>query len=221
MTWDWQYTFEIFPGLFKVVWLVVAITIGAYSVALIFGLILTLLRRSSNKIVSLVTYGFIEFVRSTPPLVQLFFVYFALPQIGISLDKYVAGILTLGIHYATYISEVYRSGIESIPKGQWEASKALNFSKSQTWIRLILPQAIPPVIPMLGNYLIVMFKETPLLSAIGVYELLKAAKNIGSESFSYLEPFTIVGLLFLLLSYPSALFVRRLEVKMKVAYKRT
>ncbi|WP_408008768.1 ectoine/hydroxyectoine ABC transporter permease subunit EhuD [Pseudalkalibacillus sp. A8] len=218
MSWDWEFAIKVFPEIFNVIWLVIGITFGAYAVALVFGLILTFARRSSFKPLSWTVYGFIEFIRSTPPLVQLFFVYFALPLIGISLNKYVAGILTLGIHYSTYVSEVYRSGIDSIEKGQWEAARALNFTKSQTWFKVILPQAIPPVIPMLGNYLIILFKETPLLMAIGVVEFLQKAFLIGADHFKYLEPLTIVGLLFLLLSYPSALLINRLEKWSNQAY---
>ncbi|MCM3570456.1 ectoine/hydroxyectoine ABC transporter permease subunit EhuD [Neobacillus mesonae] len=218
MTWDWKFAIDIFPDIFGAIWLVIAITFGAFFVALILGLVLMFARRSSFKPLSWLITAFIEFVRSTPPLVQLFFVYFALPAIGISINKYAAGILTLGIHYSTYISEVYRSGIEAIPKGQWEAAKAMNFSKRQTWFRVILPQAIPPVIPMLGNYLLVLFKETPILMAIGVGEFLQKAQLIGSESFKYLEPITIVGLLFLLLSYPSALLINKLEKRAKLAF---
>ncbi|MCM3766822.1 ectoine/hydroxyectoine ABC transporter permease subunit EhuD [Neobacillus niacini] len=218
MSWDWNFAIEVFPEILGAIWLVIAITFGSFIVALILGLVLTFARRSSFKPLSLLVYAFIEFVRSTPPLVQLFFVYFALPAIGISINKYTAGIVTLGIHYSTYVSEVYRSGIEAIPKGQWEAAKAMNFSKTQTWFRIILPQAIPPVIPMLGNYLIVLFKETPILMAIGVGEFLQKAQLIGSTHFKYLEPITIVGLLFLLLSYPSALLINRLEQKSNQAF---
>lgn len=218
MSWDWNFAIEVFPEILSAIWLVIAITFGSFIVALILGLLLTFARRSSFKPLSLLVYAFIEFVRSTPPLVQLFFVYFALPAIGISINKYAAGIVTLGIHYSTYVSEVYRSGIEAIPKGQWEAAKAMNFSKTQTWFRIILPQAIPPVIPMLGNYLIVLFKETPILMAIGVGEFLQKAQLLGSTHFKYLEPITIVGLLFLLLSYPSALLINKLEQKSNQAF---
>ncbi|MED4206215.1 ectoine/hydroxyectoine ABC transporter permease subunit EhuD [Neobacillus mesonae] len=218
MNWDWKFAIDIFPEIFEAIWLVIAITFGAFLVALILGLGLTFARRTRFKPLSWLTSGCIEFVRSTPPLVQLFFVYFALPAIGISINKYAAGILTLGIHYSTYISEVYRSGIEAVPNGQWEAAKAMNFSKTQTWFRIILPQAIPPVIPMLGNYLLVLFKETPILMAIGIGEFLQKAQLIGSESFKYLEPITIVGLLFLLLSYPSALLMNKLEQRSKQAF---
>lgn len=218
MTWNWEFAFEIFPEIASAIWLVIGITIGAYIVSLVLGLVLTFARRSSFKPLAYLTYGFIEFVRSTPPLVQLFFVFFALPAIGISLNKYAAGILTLGIHYSTYLSEVYRSGIDSVPKGQWEAARAMNFSKIQTWFRVILPQAIPPVIPMIGNYLLVLFKETPLLMAIGVGEFLQEAQLIGASNFRYLEPITIVGLLFLLLSYPSAVLINKLEQRSKLGF---
>lgn len=216
MTWDWNFAIEVFPKIASAIWLVIGITVGAYLVAMVFGLVLTFARRSKFKPLSLITYGFIEFVRSTPPLVQLFFVFFALPSIGISLDKYTAGILTLGIHYSTYLSEVYRSGIDSVPRGQWEAARAMNFTRLQTWSKIILPQAIPPVIPMMGNYFLVLFKETPLLMAIGVGEFLQEAQLIGAASFKYLEPITIVGVLFILLSYPSALLINRLEKKTKL-----
>lgn len=211
MSWSWEFAFKVFPDIASAIWLVIGITFGSYIVSLILGLLLTFLRRSSLKPISLSTYGLIEFVRSTPPLVQLFFVFYALPHIGISLNMYVAGIMTLGVHYSTYISEVYRSGIENVPKGQWEAARALNLSKFKTWFKIILPQSIPPVIPMLGNYLLVLFKETPLLMAIGIGDFLQRAQLIGAAEFKYLEPITIVGILFLLLSYPSALAINRLE----------
>jgi len=115
------------------------------------------------------------------------------------------------LHYSTYMSEVFRSGIDAVPAGQWEAAKALNFGKRRTWTNIILPQAVPPIIPVMGNYFITMFKETPLLSAITLVELLQTAKAIGSGSFRYLEAFTLVGILFFLLSYPSSLLVGRLE----------
>lgn len=220
MTWDWGFAMEIFPRIFKAMWITLGATVAAYAIALTLGLVLTLLRRAKIKPIKWLAVGFIEFVRSTPPLVQLFFLFYALPEIpyiGFSMSPFLTGALGLGIHYSTYVSEIYRSGIEAVPKSQWEASTALNFSRVQTWVKVILPQAIPPVIPMLGNYLIVLFKETPLLSAILVVEMLQTAKIIGSETWRYLEPITIVGLLFLLLSYPSSLLVQQVEKKLKGA----
>ncbi|SDJ11136.1 ectoine/hydroxyectoine ABC transporter permease subunit EhuD [Natribacillus halophilus] len=206
MTWDWEFAFEVFPDIISAIGITIGATVAAYFISLTLGLVLTLLRRSSFKPLSLLIAGVIEFIRMTPPLVQLFFVYFAF-----DMSPFVTGAIVLGVHYATYVSEVYRSGIEAVPSSQWEASKALNFSRAQTWQKVVLPQAIPPVIPMLGNYLIVLFKETPLLSGIYVLEMLAVAQQIGSDTYRFLEPVTIVGFLFLVLSYPSALFIRYLE----------
>jgi polar amino acid transport system permease protein len=122
-------------------------------------------------------------------------------------------VAALGLHYSAYTSEVYRAGIDSVPRGQWEAAIALNLSPYRTFRSIILPQAIPPILPALGNYLVAMFKDTPLLAAITVNELLQSAKLIGAERFRYLEPLTMVGLLFLVASLASAHFIRILEAR--------
>jgi polar amino acid transport system permease protein len=212
--WNWDFAFEIFPQLLKAVWVTLSATVIGFMIALIIGLFWAIARRSRFKVVSLTVKGVVEFIRCTPLLEQFFFIFYVLPSYGVTLSPFTAGVIGLGLHYSTYISEVYRSGIESISRGQWEASIALNFSKVRTWISIILPQAIPPVLPMFGNYFIVLFKETPLLSAITVVELMSTAKMIGSESFRYLEPFTIVGLLFFLMGYPGSLLVKYLDAKL-------
>jgi polar amino acid transport system permease protein len=213
VTWDWSYTWSILPQLLQALTVAVAATLVAFVVAAILGLLLALGRRSSTRAVSWVAGAFVQFIRSTPLLVQLYFIFYVLPLYGLSLTAFAAGVLGLGVHYSTYLSEVYRAGINSVSRGQWEAATALNLPRSATWLRVILPQAIPPVIPVLGNYLLTMFKDTPLLSAITLVEMLQTAKILGSESFRYVEPFTIVGLLFLAVSYPSAILIRRLEIR--------
>jgi polar amino acid transport system permease protein len=212
--WSWEFALKILPELFSALWVTILATFTAFFLAAIVGLFLAMARRSKMKWLSWTTGGFIEFIRSTPLLVQLFFVFYVFPEFGLSLSPFTAGVLALGLHYSTYLSEVYRSGIDSIPQGQWEAGKALNFSKARTWTGIIIPQAIPPVVPMMGNYLIAMFKETPLLSTITLVEMMLTAKIIGSQSFRYLEAFTLVGLMFLALSYTAAVLVRRLEDKL-------
>src|SRR5699024_8608625 len=174
---------------------------------LVFGFVWTFLRRIPVKFIQWLVIWTMEFIRSTPPLVQLFFIYYALPVmpvIGITLSPFMCGVIGLGLHFSTYISEVYRSGIESVESGQWEAATALNYSTMDKWTKIILPQAIPPTIPMLGNYLIILFKEVPLTATIGVLGILQLARDYGAKTWNYVEPLTIVGLLFLLLSYPSA-----------------
>ncbi|MBG9794033.1 amino acid ABC transporter permease [Paenibacillus dendritiformis] len=214
--WSWDYALEILPQLLQVLPITIGATLLGFAAACLLGLPLALARRSRYRALSVLANAWMEFIRSTPLLVQLFVLFYALPLYGISFSPFVTGVIGLGLHYSAYLSEVFRSGIEAVPAGQWEAAKALNFGRRKSWTNIILPQAIPPIIPVMGNYLITMFKETPVLSAITLVELLQTAKAIGSGSFRYLEAFTLVGLLFLLLSYPSSLLVGRLERKYQI-----
>jgi len=209
--WDWDYAFSILPDLLLALVTTIEITVLGSVVALLLGLVFAVIRRARIPVLDQILWAFIEIVRSTPLLVQVFFLFFALPRLGITLSAFVIGVVGLGVHYATYTSEVYRAGIDAVPKGQWEAAAALSLPRSRVWTGVVLPQAIPRVLPALGNYVISMFKEVPLLLAIGVVEVVNAGREIGSATFRYVEPYTIAGVLFLLLSYPASLLVRRLE----------
>lgn len=208
---DWQFALSILPQLLQGLTITIQATFAGFLVAASVGLLLALARRSRTRWLSLSAGAVVEFIRTTPLLAQLFFLYYVLPRYGIRLPAIVIGVLGIGLHYSTYISEVYRAGIDAIPRRQWEAATALNFSPLQTWTKIILPQAIPPMIPALGNYLVGMFKETPLLATITVVEMFMRAKIISSQTFRPLEPYTLVGVLFFLISYPSALLIRRME----------
>jgi polar amino acid transport system permease protein len=209
--WDWGYTWEILPRLAWASIVTVEATILGFALAATVGLLLAILRMSQSNWIALPTAGFIEFIRSTPLLIQIFFIFFVFPEFGITLSAMTAGVLALGLHYGTYCSEVYRAGLSNIPRGQWEASTALNLSAYHTFRDIIIPQAIPPVVPALGNYLVALFKETPLLSAIAVLELMQTAKILGSENFRYTEPITLVGLFFLAFSLITAALIRQVE----------
>lgn len=214
--WSWEVVAEAFPKIIDGLGITLGLTLACYGFALAFGFIWLFMRKIPIRPLRWLITWVMEFIRSTPPLVQLFFIYFAwpmVPVIGFTLNGFTSAILGLGIHFSTYIAEVYRSGIEGVGKGQWEAAKSLNFSKWQKWTKIILPQAIPPTIPMLGNYFIIMFKEVPLASTIGVAGILHIANSYGAENWTYLEPLTIVAILFLALSYPSAIIINRLEKK--------
>jgi len=208
---DWSFAWDILPLLLRAAVVTIEVTILAFVIAVVLGLGLAVLRLSSSRLISAPTTAFIEFIRSTPLLIQIYFVYYVFPEFGVVLPALVAGTTAIALHYSAYTSEVYRAGLQSVPRGQWEAVVALNLSPYRAYRDIILPQAIPPVVPALGNYLIAMFKDTPLLSAIAVVELLQRAKIIGSDTFRYLEPITMVGLFFLIMSLISAAGVRRVE----------
>lgn len=208
---DWEFAASILPTLLAAAVITIQATIVGFVVALIIGLLFAIGRRSRLRIVRWPLAGLMEFVRSTPLLVQLYFLFFMLPLVGITFSPFMTGVIGLGLHYSCYLAEVYRAGLESVPKGQWEAAVALNYRRHDMFRRIILPQAIPPIIPALGNYLIAMFKDTPLLAAITVVEVMQTANLIASEKFLYVEPMTIVGLLFLSMSLVASFFVRRLE----------
>lgn len=213
MNWDWEFTWErVVPEVLSGLVVTLQVTVLAFPIALVLGLALTLGRRSRRWYVRYPVRAIIEFVRSTPLLVQLFFVFFAAPLvIGLRLSALVTGVIVLGIHYACYLSEVYRAGIDAVPTGQWEAATALNFERADTWRRVILPQAVPPVIPALGNYWISLFKDTPQLLGIGLLEILTSAQRIGAQTFRYQEAITVAGVIFLVLAYLSSLLVRYVE----------
>ena len=208
--WDWNYAFSILPVLIEGLGVTILATVLGSIIAMLLGLLLAVLERGPLP-VAIVVRGFVEFVRSTPLLVQIFFLFFVLPAFGIVLSGLTVGVIALGVHYACYTSEVYRAGIDAVPRGQWEAATALSLPRSRVWTGVVLPQAIPRVVPALGNYVISMFKEVPLLVAIGVLDVVGRAEEVGNTFFRYVEPYTLAGLFFLLLSYPASLLMRRLE----------
>lgn len=213
---DWQYAWDILPDLLSGSVYTVGITLVAFALALVGGLILALLRRSRIGWVSWPAASLIEFIRSTPLLIQVFFLFYVLPEYGITLSALTAGTFAIALHYSCYTAEAYRAGLNAVPRGQWEAAKALSLSPQRAYFSVVFPQMIRSIIPALGNNMIGMFKETPVLSAITVVELMLQAKNIGSQSFRYLEPITMAGVFFLIISITCAVGVRKLEAKLRL-----
>ena len=211
MEWDWAFVWQIMPTLLEGLKITILATVLGAMVAAAVGLVLAIARRSPNFLISRPVGFLADFIRGTPLLVQLYFIFYVLPDLGIRLSPLTAGVIGLGIHYGTYTAEVYRAGIDNVPRGQWEAARATNLSIRQTWFHVVLPQAIPPMIPALANYFIAMFKETPLLSAITVLELMNQAKSVANSSYRYIEPITMVGLFFLVISLISVVALRFLE----------
>ncbi len=215
MHWDWQFTAEILPRLIAATGTTLLAAGLGYSIAAVLGLGLALAQRTPYGALTRAVQEFTDFVRSTPLVLQIFFVYYVGPEYGLSLSPWVAGMIAIGLHYGAYLSEVYRGGIESVPKGQWEACTALNFSTAKMYRRIILPQALPPSIAGMGNYLVGIFKDTPMLSVIGVAELMQTANAIGGQNYRYLEPYTIVGVIFLTISLVSAALIRGFDAGLR------
>jgi len=205
------FALSIIPILLRGMVITIEATALGFLVALVLGLIFALLRTVPLRIISWPMAFIIEFVRDTPLLVQLYFLYFVLPNYGLVLPAFLTGALALGVQYSAYTSEVYRAGLEAIPRGQWEASLALNMPAWLTYRDVVVPQAVPRVIPALGNYLVSMLKDTPILSAVTVLEMLNLATIIGDRTFRYLVPLSMVGGLFLILTLFSSWLVRVIE----------
>jgi len=208
--WNWDKAWEVLPSLLRGLVITIEATVVGMVIASILGLFIALAMRTPSRWVRGPLRFVVDFIRMTPLLVQLVFAWLLL----VDVPPLVIGFGVLGVHYATYMSEVYRAGIEAVPAGQWEAATALNLPKGRTWFAIILPQAIRNTLPGLGNYAVSMFKETPFLFAITVVEMYSAALNFGANTFSYVEALTMVGLLFLLVSYPTSLLVRRMETRL-------
>ncbi|WP_016694048.1 ectoine/hydroxyectoine ABC transporter permease subunit EhuD [Rhodococcus rhodochrous] len=205
--WSWERAAEALPVLLEGFRITLLATVLGFVVAAVLGLVVAVARHSLPKVLATALSAVVQFIRLTPLVVQLLFVYYLLPQFS----ALQIGIAVLGIHYSTYMAEVYRAGIDAVPKGQWEACRALSLSPMRTWRAVILPQAVRRVVPALGNYAVSLFKDTPFLFTISVVEMVTAAQQFGARNFQYLEPLTLAGLIFLIASYPTSLLVRRLE----------
>ncbi|WP_338703611.1 ectoine/hydroxyectoine ABC transporter permease subunit EhuD [Streptomyces sp. Q6] len=179
----------------------------SFSVGLVWAVAFRAPTRFVRWPVGLVT----EFIRNTPLLVQLFFLFFVLPEWGVQFSALTTGVVAIGLHYSTYTAQVYRAGIEAVPAGQWEAARALSLPYRRTWTAVILPQAIRRVVPALGNYVVAMLKDTPLLAGIGVLELLQRSRLQAAQTFQYTEALTVVGVAFIVISYTASLLLRSLE----------
>ncbi|UDL87451.1 ectoine/hydroxyectoine ABC transporter permease subunit EhuD [Mesorhizobium sp. PAMC28654] len=217
MSFDFAFALSILPVLLQGAVLTILATIGGFAGALVGGAIVATMYRSHIKALRFIAIGFVYVIRNTPLLVQLYFVFYVLPSFGITIGALSAGILGLSLHYSAFIAEVYRAGIGAVPVGQFEAADALGLSTVQKWALVIAPQALKPILPVLGNYLIGMFKETPILATITVIELFGAAQDVAGKTYRYNEPYTLVALIFLAISIPCSLLVRRLDSTRKGA----
>lgn len=218
---DWHGVGEYMPAVLKGAMTSLALTFCILMISLPLGLLIALAKIGRLAVLRTLASIYIEVIRGTPALLQLFYIYFVLPSFGIRFDPFMAGVIGLSINYSAYLAEVYRAGIAAVPQGQIEAAKALGMSRRKMLRLIVLPQAIRVVIPPLGNYGISLFKDTSLVSIVTVKELIFTGQIIASTNFQYVTVFTIIGVIYFAFSYPSALLVRWLERRMSVGGKVT
>jgi len=211
---NWLFAGSILPILLKGLVITIQATVLGFAVAAVLGLVLAALKSARLRIISWPARLITEFIRDTPLLIQLFFLYYVLPEYGIVLPAFLTGALALGVQYSAYMSEVYRAGIESVSRGQTEAARALDLSAFRTFFFIIVPRAIPRIVPALGNYLVSIMKDVPVLSVVSVLEMLNVAKIIGDRTFNYLIPLSMVGGLYLVLTLFASGAIRYLDTRL-------
>jgi polar amino acid transport system permease protein len=204
---------EFLPILLQGVGLTILVTLGSLLLSTVLGLVWALLRVSGVRALSLLSAGLINVIRGIPIIVLLFYLYFVMPDFGVTLTALQAAILGLGIAYSAYQAENFRAGIEAIDKGQIEAAQTIGMGWWLTMRRVVLPQAVHIVLPPYGNIMIMLLKDSSQASTITVAELALQGKLIASSTFKNTSVFTLVALMYLAMSIPLILLVRHFENK--------
>ncbi|MFT4067645.1 ectoine/hydroxyectoine ABC transporter permease subunit EhuD [Paraburkholderia sp.] len=191
------------------------ITFLSMAIALVLGLFIALGRRSHLRPVRWALRAYVDFMRGTPLLLQLFYIYYVFPYIGIRMPALLAGVLGLSLNYAAYLSEVYRTSIDAIGIGQIEAARALGLRPRHAFSKVVFPQALRIAVPPIGNYFIAMFKDTALVAVISVKELMFTADQLSSTTYQYLIIYSTTFVIYYLISYPASMLVAHLERRMR------
>jgi polar amino acid transport system permease protein len=208
---------EFLPILLQGVWLTIVVTAGSLVLSTLLGMVWALMRMSRLRVLQRLSAGIVNTIRGIPILVQLFYIYFVMPQLGVTLTALQAAIIGLGIAYSAYQAENFRAGIEAIDKGQIEASESLGMGWALMMRRVVLPQAVKIILPPYGNTMIMMLKDSSQASTITVAELTMEGQLIASSTFKYTSILSMVAVLYLVMSVPLILFVGWLERRMQQA----
>lgn len=204
------------PRLLEGAWITITVSLASFLLAMLVGLLFGIARMSRLWPIRFLAGVYVQFIRGTPLLLQLFFIYYVLPYAGITLSPFASGVSGLTINYAAYMAEVFRSGVQAIPKGQWEAGRSLGMSGRLLMRRIILPQALRIVIPALGNFFVSIFKDSALVSVITMRDLMFSGQLLASATFKHFEIFALVALIYFLISYPTAKLVDYVEWRLDV-----
>lgn len=202
---------QYFPLLLEGVTLTIVVTLGSVFLSSILGLVWAIMAVSKSRVLRGISRTFITIIRGIPIIVQLFYIYFVLPELGVNLTALQAGIIGLGLAYSAYQAENFRAGIEAIDKGQIEAAHSIGMTDSLIMRRVILPQAVRIVLPPFGNTIIMLLKDSSLVSTITVAELTRQGQLIASSTFDNMTVFTLVALMYLAMAVPLTFLTRHLE----------
>ncbi len=213
---DFSILIKSFPYLLAGAWMTVKITSLSVAVGIVIGIFGGLMRVSKNLILYWISTVYVEVIRGTPLLVQIFIVYFGLPSLGIRLTPYLSAVAALGINSGAYVSEIVRGGIQSISKGQMEAARSLGMSYVQAMRYVILPQALVRILPPLGNEFIALLKDSSLVSTIAIAELTRVGQQIITRTFQSFEIWTGVALFYFVMTFIMSRIVRFLESRLAI-----
>lgn len=200
MSYEWVTLAGYWSDFVRASWLTLQVTLLAFVVALVLGLLTALASASRVGLLRAIARVYVEAIRNTPVLLQIFIVFFGLPSLGLTLGAYTAGVIALGLNVGAYLAEVFRAGIQSVPRGQLEAASILGLNRSQVFVEVVLPQAARAVYPAIVNNLIQLLLGTSLLSAIALPELSGTATVINARTLLYIQTFSITLIAYLVLS---------------------
>jgi len=187
------------------------LAVFSYVLGVVAGLLIAVAEMSEHRLLSSTCRVYIEFVRATPILTQLFLIYFVLPSVGIALPEFTAAVIALGLHYAAYMAETYRSGIAGVPRGQREAAQAIGMTRTETLRYIVLPQSVRIIVPPMVNSAISLLKDTSVASLIAAPELMLRANDLTSEYYMPMPLYILAGIFYFVMAYPLSLWARRLE----------
>ncbi len=218
---DFSLVYEYIPYLLKASVLTIEISVLAIAVSVLFGLATAFMKISHAKVLQKLADFYINFIRGTPLLVQLYLVYFGLPQLGLELDAFTSSVIGLGINGGAYVAEIFRGSITSIPFGQMEAARSLGMSYPMAMRKVILPQAFRFSLPPLGNQFIITLKDSSLCSVITAEELMHNTNRFASVNFAYLEFFIVASILYYVMTYTIAKAIAYMERRVSVGERRS
>ncbi len=195
----------------------VLLSICSVFIGVILGLFVSLMKLSKNKVLNIIASVYIEFLRGTPILVQIFIVYYGLPKLGIDIPTFAAGVIALSINSSAYVAEIVRAGIQAVDKGQMEAARSLGMSHNIAMRYIIIPQGLKNILPALGNEFIVLIKESSIVMIVGISDVMYNTNIVRGNTFQPFEPLIVAAIIYFILTFTLSKFMSKIERGMAVS----